>query len=536
MLGIFASLIEDTLASWARMFAALFISIAIALYVGIYSALSKRAERILIPVVDIFQTLPILTFFPFAIFIIIAMLPGPIGVNAAVIFLIITSMVWNIIFAVYESVKTLPKEFVEIADLYHMTAWERTKKIFIPASLPRVVEQSILSWSIGLFYLVTSEIFSAGRSNYSVKYGIGVALTRLAFSTSPGHMLYYLLGIGVFIAFVIATRMLFFLPLENRVTRYNRAAQPVAHQDPFSMLRPVKIAAIFRRFAEISNFRVLNEGIAAANSRAVRNIRAIGRRGMQIGIKPPGRWQRKLLYALALLAALYYAYLAGLLAVVAKYELLVLESLAATFARVWFTYFVILAIGLPLCVYLVFMSGNAKKYLLLFQIMASIPATILLPMIIVSLEKYPMHAELVAFSVLFLSGIWYIVFSIVASSRNLPAGVLEVKRIFNVKEGDAWKDIYLKALIPGILTGSVTGIAAEWNATIVAEYFTTTGISGSTVVTGVNIGMGKLLDLSLSSGNLALMGLALLNFAAMVLIINTLLWRRLYNAISRIYT
>ncbi|MEM3291095.1 MAG: ABC transporter permease subunit, partial [Candidatus Micrarchaeaceae archaeon] len=215
--SLLANLLVDTTFSWVRMFIALFFSILISLGVGIYAALNRKAERVIIPVLDIFQTLPILAFFPFVIYVFVALLPGFIGINVAVIFLIITSMVWNIAFGVYESIKTLPKEFMELAMLYHMGVIEKLRKIFIPAAMPRVIEQSVLSWSIGLFYLVTSEIFSTGRATYAVKYGIGVAITNLALS---GNFVGYAIALGVFIAFVILTRFLFFAPLERKVNVY----------------------------------------------------------------------------------------------------------------------------------------------------------------------------------------------------------------------------------------------------------------------------------------------------------------------------
>ena len=188
-LSFIVSIIVDTSFSWGRMLIALFLSVVISLFVGIFAATNKTAERIIIPIWDIFQTLPILAFFPFVIFVVVATLPGYIGINAAVIFLIVTSMVWNITFGVYEAVKTIPDEFFEIGRIFNLSPLERLKKILIPASMTKVIEQSALSWSIGLFYLVTSEIFSTGNAAYTVKYGIGVALTNLAFS---GNFWYYL--------------------------------------------------------------------------------------------------------------------------------------------------------------------------------------------------------------------------------------------------------------------------------------------------------------------------------------------------------
>ncbi len=143
-----------------------------------------------------------------------------------------------------------------------------------------------------------------------------------------------------------------------------------------------------------------------------------------------------------------------------------------------------------------------------------------------------------ALVVFILSGIWYLIFSIMASARTMPQNIFEVSRIFGVKGTNAWKNIYLKAILPGLVTGALTGIAAEWNASIVAEYFTTSGVTGTTnVVSSVGVGIGKLLDLSLAPGGqgIGLMMVALLNLVVMILLVNTFVWKKLYNKVTKVY-
>ena len=517
LVSVVLSLLIDTSFSWARMFIALFFSIIISIFVGILAARSRTAGRLIIPVLDILQTLPILAFFPFVIYIVVATLPGYVGINAAVIILIITSMVWNISFGVYESITSLPKELVEVGELYGLSRWRRLRRIFIPACMPRVVEQSILSWSIGLFYLVTSEIFSTGNANYAVKYGVGVALTTLAFS---GNFLYYALGIAIFILFVVATRFLFFMPFERRATRYaagqqTRRAQShlVFHMRVFPSTAYIHMPRLRRGRERRRRARI------GAAVRGLAARRHTGRYYIAAG-------------AAALLAA---AYLLAANPYLMGYEATALSSLAASFLRVWLAFLVIVLVAVPVSVYLVFMARRSGAYLLLFQIIASIPATVLLPIIVIWLKPFPAHSELVAFAVFFLSGIWYVVFSAISNAKTLNPEIFEIRRVFGLRRLEAWRRMYVSALLPGIVTGSITAIAAEWNASIVAEYFTTTGISGSSVVSSVGMGIGKLLDLSLAQGNLVLMLVALINLTAMIVIINTFLWKRFYRKIAAVY-
>lgn len=527
LISLILLLIVDTSFSWLRMFIALFFSIIIGIFVGIYAATSETAAKVILPVVDVLQTLPILAFFPFVIFVVVSVLPGYIGINAAVIVLIITSMLWNIIFGVYEAIKTLPKEMLEIADLYKFSFTDKLRKIFIPASIPRIIEQSRLSWAIGLFYLVTSEIFSIGNAQYQVEYGIGVALVQLG----SLNIFYYLIGIGVFLVFLLATIFFFFAPLERR---FNRDEKPT-DANVLGYRRAAALVSLIRRISYVERAKsiVVKGGTRIGKEGAVlvRNIRPVtvakrDKRTYNTGIISAA-------IAVVIIAALlYYAFALGLF----QYEGEILVALAASFARIWLAYLAILAVAIPLCVYLIFMSGNKAKHISLFQVLASIPATILMPIIVIGLKGVPYGPNVVAFVIFFLSGIWYVIFSVMSNAGSLK-NLMEVKEVYGVRGKRAWKKIYLWAIMPGIITGSITGIAAEWNASIVAEYFTTSGISGtgSTVITSVGVGLGKLFDISLNSNNIGLLLLGMANMVVMIYIINVFVWKRLYRKISEFY-
>lgn len=537
LLSLVAALVLATSFSWARMFAALFVSMAISMVVGIYMATSRAGERVALPVVDILQTLPILTFFPFMILVVLRTIPNSIGLNVAVILLIVTSMLWNMILGVYESIKTIPKDVTDLGRLYKLSPVEKLRKIFIPASLPRLVEQSILSWSIGLFYLVTSEIFSVGNScpigggtgACQVQLGIGVAIAHLA-PDSTG----YFVGLAVFIAFVLATRFIFFRPLEQHVKRFMRSTVTETERLPAYKRITRDLAARLPKVRIDTGIRTM--GLKAADDILIarRELRKRYHR-IQLG-------RRAWYIALAALAVLLVFYLAGNYAEFLYEEPVVLIALLFSFARIWIAYIAILAVALPVCVYIVFMAKRNSNYVTLFQVMASIPATILLPWIAINLK----NGELVAFAVFFLAGIWNVIFSMLANSSSIQSSIFEVKRIFGVKGINAWRHIYVKALLPGLITGSVAAIAAEWNASIVAEYFTSSGVSGATgIYTQVGsimllgktipLGFGYLLDLALLNGKLLVMGFAIANLIVMIVLINRFVWRRMYGQIAKTY-
>ncbi len=532
LLGLAVSLVIDASYSWARLLIALAISIVLGMLLGIYAAISSKAEHILIPILDVFQTLPILAFFPFVVYVIVATVPSAIGIDAAVIFLIITSMIWNIAFGAYEAVKALPNGMNEVARLYDMDFLERMRRIYIPASMPKVVDQSMLSWSIGLFYLVTSEIFSTGSTIYEVRHGIGVALTALALSGNFGQ---YLMGIVIFIIFVVLTRFLLFQPVRRHFNKFNeehvvkarRAHVQRTEQQMHTIKTNVKMAP-----PQVH----VRPGFVHARGISHRILRVV-----ETPEHALARKKKKAMFTLfaisitAIVAVAAVLYAAMTVKGLIHEEYIVLTALLASFTRVWVVFAIVLAIAIPLSIYLLFMSKHIEQYLLTFQILASVPATLLLPVIVSALKNEPGHAELVAFAILFLSSIWYVLFGIFADRSYIHRWLFEVRNLFHVKGVDAWKNIYIKAILPGLITGGITAVAAEWNACIVAEYFTTSAVSAGTVITAVHTGIGVLLDTSLQAGNLTLMLLALINLTVMILILNKVVWRRLYDKMARSY-
>lgn len=439
-----ALLLLDTSYSWIRMLIALAISLLLSIFMGIAMARSKAVGRILVPLIDILQTLPILAFFPIAIYLVLAVLPGLIGINFAVIFLIITSMLWNMIFGVYEAIRTLPNELIEIGRMYRLTLYQRLKNIFIPASLPRLSEQMSLSWAIGLFYLVTSEIFSTGSQQYAVQ-GIGVDLANLGFS---GNSAYYALGIAVFVIFVIVTRLTLFSFFDRFANKFSLVPYGKRKREStFNLALKRPVTGIFN----------------ALRPYYVRLKDVLSSVGFKEALKATGYL---VVVVFAILVALFaYPYIStSTVANLASYEFNSLESLLFSFLRIWGAFAAIIAVAIPISIYVVFLSTHRNSYLLIFQVLASIPATILLPLLVYVSKS----GEVVAFLVFFLSGLWYVIFSIIASTKYLQINTDEIIRIFKVRGLYAWRKIYLKAIAPGLITGAVTAIAAEWNASIIA--------------------------------------------------------------------
>ena len=220
------------------MIIALALSIVFALAVGIWAARSKRAEAVILPLLDIFQSIPILGFFPFVIAGIYGAIPNFLGANLAVIVLIFTSMSWNIAFGVYEAVKAIPQDYLDLFSVTQTTPWQRIRSLYIPASMSRIAYNAQISWAVGLFYLVSSEIISEGTcggsggscESISISYGIGIGATKF----SPASV-YYVRPIAGFVVAVIGWGYLFLMAFALWSERFKMMEEPrEQHRDPIT--------------------------------------------------------------------------------------------------------------------------------------------------------------------------------------------------------------------------------------------------------------------------------------------------------------
>ncbi len=521
----------DIVFSWIRLFIALALSVLFSIFVGIKAATSRRAEKVILPSLDILQTIPILGFFPVVIYLIVFAFPGFIGINIAVIFLIFTSMVWNISFGVYEAVKAIPEDILAIAKLNRFSKFRMLKEVYIPASIPRMSYQITISWSVGLFYLVTSEIFSTGNAAFSVKRGIGVAIAHLSLSNVGA----YVFALALFVVAVVLTRIFFLVPFATFSERFS------FKEDVTGARR----SRILRFYSKVySHVKRLGAGIASALHNAEGRARTAKPHGRQElnRIRRARTAPESLRHITAKAVAALSAALAVLviLAIVWSGELgsaeFVWEALLASFARVWLIYAISVAVALPLGIAIGKSAKAFEPVMSTLQVISSVPATLLLPAIVLLVYSLPFRGELVAFAVIFLAMIWYLLFSIIGGMKTLPKQLVEAKNIMKLGRISAWKNLYIPAVMPAFITGSITAIGGAWNSLIVAEYFTVQLSSGKSVVlTQVGTGIGKVIDQAVFSGNMLLTGMALASLTIVVVLINRFVWQRLYNKVTSRY-
>ncbi|HYM39360.1 MAG TPA: ABC transporter permease subunit [Thermoplasmata archaeon] len=524
------------LLSTLRMFLAFFLSLAFAISYGSAAASSRRAGEILIPILDILQSVPILGFFPVVLLVFVDAFPSgsPFGKEFAIIFLIFTSMSWNMAFAVYETLTTLPHDLEDSAAVFGVKGWLRFRRLAFPATIPKLVYNSILSWTVGWFYLVASEAFQAAAGNVTTTYsepGIG---SYLYFAGQAGNLTAILLGLATLTIVVLILDVFMWRPLSAWAERFkveltaggevSRAPAPYERLRWIPRLPRLRAAAATRLKTLVQSVERVGsplERFYTEHPRVFRTIRRVDA-AMFLVI---------FLLVVAVgavnVVALFHA---GPPAVANAIPNAVIHSLG----RLALAYLVALAWTIPTAAWLVH-NARASKFLTpVIEVVASVPATALFPLIIafaiLAAGAFGLAAELAAFLVSLFAMQWYILFNVIAGMKSIPGDLMEASKVFGLHGWAYWRRVLLPAVIPSLLTGSITAWGAGWNALIVAEYISY-GNQTFTVT-----GVGELISAATyappSPGASEQLALAILALIVVVLVMNKLLWRPLIKRAS----
>ena len=516
----------DLLYSFLRMCAAYAASLGFALAYGYYAATHRPGERVMIPVLDVLQSVPILGFFPVAIYFFVGLTPAVpwLGPNLASIFLIFTSMAWNLVFGVYESLKNLPAELREAADAFGLQGSLRFRRVLFPATVHRLVYNSILSWTGGWFFLVEAEIFT---TNNAALPGIG---SYLSFAAGGHHPEAFLAGLFVLIAIIALLDFAVWRPLSRRAERYRYDTSPAGEA---VLVTPTRDPT--GRFHRAASF--VTRGVRSGVSRLSTPLVQLA----SITVRPVRRtsaFQRSAFYYLALGAILVVVWLmmiaitvstvrvfTGPISASVRHQILLLPvAMGASIVRTTAAYLICLGITLPLAIAIARRPRAGRVGLPVIEVVASFPATALFPVIVFELVPYlgPQGASIL----MLLTGmIWYLFFNLLAGVRSLAPDLEEAARSFGVTGRSFYRRVLLPALFPALVTGSITAFGGGWNTLIVAEYLKA-GSAGALSV----LGIGQQIDIGYGEpGGTALLAAAIFTLVASVVVINELIWKPLYR-------
>lgn len=499
--------------SIARMSAAYLLSLLFSLAYGYYAAHNRSAEKVMMPLLDVLQSVPILSFLPVVLLSLSVILPSGIAAELAAIVLIFTSQAWNLTFSFYQSVKTVPGELKEAAAGFGFGRWFRFKYLELPFAGLGLVWNSIMSWAGGWFFLMAAEMFTVGSRDYRLP-GLGSYLQTAAHA---GDLDAVLLGVTTLIVVVVALDQLLWRPLLAWAQRF-KLDTVEGGAEAHSWLRDLLSRAwLVERFTA-RVWRPLVEYFDARWHRppAVGNERTNGSR--------PG-WRTIALLVLALLAIGYggvrAAHMLAALAPAAWGEIAL--GLGATFLRVCAALAIAAIWTIPVGLAIGTNPRLAAIVQPIAQVAASVPATALFPVVLLAFLGLPGGLDLSAVLLMLLGTQWYLLFNVIAGASAIPRELRDTTALLNLTRAERLRTLWLPALFPYIVTGAITAVGGAWNASIVAEYVEFAGVTHET------IGIGATIARATAAGDFALLLGATLAMVVTVVLLNRLFWLRLYR-------
>jgi NitT/TauT family transport system permease protein len=508
--------------SLLRITVAYFLSLAFTLAYGYIAAYNARAERIMIPLLDILQSIPVLSFLPGVMLAMVALFPRhQLGVELGAILLIFTGQVWNMAFSFYSSLKSIPRDMREAAKIYHFNWYQRFTKLEAPYAAIGLVWNSMMSVAGGWFFLMACEMFVLGSKDFRLP-GLGSYLQTAA---SAGDMPSILWGIATMIALIVLIDQVVWRPVIAWAEKF-KIEQVESTDTPQSwFLNLIEGSRALKRLRK----RVLNPAREYLAMHFARQHERVGHD------TPPERWKvwtGRILASIALAAILYAVIRAGgMMAGLTREEYReILQGAAATFLRVM----VAMTLGalwtIPVGVAIGFNPRLARIAQPLAQIAASVPATALFPIVLLVLIRIGGGLGLGSIVLLLLGTQWYILFNVIAGAMAIPTDLKEASELFRFSSGQRWRKLILPGIFPYLVTGLVTASGGAWNASIVAEYFRFKDQTYTTV------GLGATISRATDAGNFDLLLGSTVVMAMVVVTINRLVWRRMYRLAAERYT
>jgi len=502
-----------------RMMAALAASLLFTFTYATLAAKSRRAEIVLIPLLDVLQSVPILGYLTFTVVFFVSLFPGSqLGPELAAIFAIFTSQAWNMAFSFYQSLRTVPRDLDEACRGFRMSAWQRFWRLEVPFAMPGLVWNMMMSMSGGWFFVVASEAISVGNSQFMLP-GVGSYVAQAIAARDLG-------AVGCAIAAMTMAILLYdqllFRPLVVWADKF-RFEQTAATLTPHS--------AIVDLFDRAPLFRRLGTGLG----RAVHDARR-ARMALPLPALPGGGAGRlarviDLAWYTLVLAGLGWAVwtLVGDLRALLGWGdvVIVLKAGALTFARVAVLIALATVIWVPIGVYVGLRPSLVARVQPLVQFLAAFPANLLFPVAVVGIVRFRLDPVIWLSPLIILGTQWYILFNVIAGASAFPTDFREAADTFRIRGWRWWRNVMLPGIFPYFVTGAITASGGAWNASIVAELVSwgTVRIDGG--------GLGSYIARMTAAGDYTRVALGVAVMSVTVIVCNRALWRPLYAFAER---
>ncbi|MCU1530245.1 MAG: transporter permease subunit [Frondihabitans sp.] len=501
--------------SLLRMFAALFVSVVFTLVYATVAARSRRAGLVLIPILDILQSIPVLGFLSVTLTIWLTIFPNSIlGLECASVFAIFTSQAWNMTFAFYQSLTTQPRDLDEAARLMRLTKWQRFWKLDVPGAMIPLVWNGMMSFGGGWFFLVASEVISVNNHSYALP-GIGSFVATAAEQGNAGKIV---LASAVMVVMVVGVNFFFWRPLTAWAEKFR-------NEDSESSDQPRSIVYDLLRRSRIP--RLLGQGVRPVGTVLLSVTRPFGLAEHRFADHDRRRRAGDVVFGIILGAAILYGVvrMLGFISSTVGFGQVGVAFIdgLATFARVVVLLIVATIVWVPVGVWIGMNPTVSRIAQPVVQILASFPANFLFPLVAAGLVATGVSLNIGGILLMSLGAQWYILFNVIAGASAIPNDLREASRNLGLGRVLRWKKLIGPAIFSAYVTGGITAAGGAWNASIVSEIVSYNGTTLHAT------GLGAYIADATAHGDFArtLIGVAVMSI--FVVGLNRLLWRRLYR-------
>jgi len=502
----------------ARMFAALFCSLFFTFTFATLAAKSRRAGLILIPILDILQSVPILGFLSFTVVFFLNLFPGRVfGAELACIFAIFTSQAWNMAFSFYQSLTTLPADLVEASRAFRLSSWQKFWRLDVPFAMPGLVWNTMLSMSGGWFFVVASEAITVGNTSFALP-GIG---SYVALALQQKNLLAIFYAIIAMLIVILLYDQLLFRPLVAWSGKFRfETTASTATPDPW-MLKLIRQTRFFQAV-----FDTIGGGVGK-----VFRLRLGAGSTVQIDEnRQPSRVIDILWYLIIAALAGYslwriVGFIAGSLHWSDLGEALLMGSY--TMIRVIVLMSIAALIWVPIGVWIGLRPKATRIAQPIAQFLAAFPANLLFPPFVVAIVYFHVSPNIWLTPLMLIGTQWYILFNVIAGAAAFPGDMREAVANFRIRGFLRWRRVMIPGILPYFVTGAITASGGAWNASIVAEVASW----GSTNLHAQ--GLGAYIAQATAAGDTPRIVLGVAVMSAYVITFNRILWRPLYAYASR---
>jgi NitT/TauT family transport system permease protein len=498
-----------------RMLLAIVCSLVFTFGYAALAAKSRRAEMVLIPLLDILQSVPILGFLTFTVVFFMNLFPGNVlGAELASVFAIFTSQAWNMTFSMYQSLRNVPKDLDEVSASFHLDGWQRFWRLDVPFAVPGLVWNTMMSMSGGWFFVVASEAITVGNTTVTLP-GIG---SYVALAIKERNLTAVSYAVLAMLAVIILYDQLLFRPVVAWADKF-RFEQTAAATAPTSWVldlfrRTHIMRATYSPLASLTRqIAIMRLGSGARERRAATRRDALSRWGDII-------WIGVLVVATAVMVVVLFRYLAASLTM-ADLGAAIVDGFA-TLLRVAVLMAVATLIWVPIGIWVGLRPKVAEQVQPLAQFLAAFPANIAFPLFVVLIVRFDLDPNIWLSPLMILGTQWYILFNVIAGASAFPNDLKEAAANFHLRGWQWWVKVMLPGIFPYYVTGAITASGGSWNASIVAEVASW----GDKQLTAA--GLGSYIADATAAGDYPRVVLGIAVMCIFVTLFNRLLWRPLY--------